>query len=207
MTSRQTALVGALFIPLFVAALLLVDNPDGNSSDAAFNAWYSDGTNRAHLIVSAALFLCAAIAWILFVTGLRERIGGIANSIAGTGAAVTAAMLAVCGTLLAAIPAAITFGSSPVPNADLARVVPLGGYVALGLFAMPFAGLTLVAVCIGGLRAGTVPKPLAWTGIVAAVALLGSLEFFPMLALVLWVAAACAVLARRPLRVPLPATA
>ena len=207
MTSRQTALAGALFIPLFVAALLLVDNPDGNSPDAAFNAWYANGTNRAHLIVSAALFLAASIAWILFVTGLRERIGGVPDRVAATGAAVTAAMLGVCGTLLAAIPAAVTFGSSPVPDADLARVLPLAGYVAMGLFAMPVAGLTIVAVCVGGLRAATVPKALAWAGIVAAVILLGSLEFFPMLALVLWVAAACVVLARRPLRVPLPATA
>jgi hypothetical protein len=40
-----------------------------------------------------------------------------------------------------------------------------------------------------------------------AIVLLGSLEFFPMPALVLWVAATCIVLARRPLRIPLPAAA
>jgi len=208
MTSRQTALAGALFVPLFVAGLLLVDNPDGNSSPATFAAYYANHAHRVHMITSAILLSAAALAWIVFVTGLRERVGsGAGEKIAGTAAAATAALIGVAATCLVAIPAGITFGSAPVPGADLPRFLPTAGYAALTLFAMPAAALTVASLCLAALRAEALPKSVAWGGVAAAIVLLGSLEFFPMLALVLWVVATCVVLARRPLRIPLPAAA
>jgi hypothetical protein len=208
MTSRQTALSGALFLPAFVAGLALVNNPDLSSTPDAFARYYASSGNRAHLIASGMLLAVSALLWVVFATGLRERLAETtATRIAAAGAVVTATLIGVTGTLISVIPFAMTFSSAPAPGVDLARYLPIGGYLALTVFGMPMAALTIGAVCIASLRQGVLPRWLAWSGLVTAVLLLGSVEFFPMAALVLWIAAACTVMSRRPLRIPLPTTA
>jgi hypothetical protein len=208
MTSRRTALAAAIFVVTFVAGLFLVNNPDTNSSAGTFARFYAQSGNRVHLVLAAVLLSASAIAWIVTVNGLRERLGdGAATRIATTAAAATAALIGVAGTMLAAIPAAMAFGSAPAPGTDMARFLPQAGYAALTLFAMPTAALTVTAVCIAALRTGALPRWLAYFGFVASLALLGSLEFIPMLLFVIWVVATAVVLARRPLRIPQAVTA
>lgn len=208
MTSRRTALAAAIFVVTFVAGLFLVNNPDTNSSAETFARFYAQSGNRVHLVLAAALLSASAVAWIVTANGLRERLGdGAATRIATTAAAATAALIGVAGTMLAAIPAAMAFGSAPAPGTDMARFLPQAGYAALTLFAMPTAALTVTAVCIAALRTGALPRWLAYFGFVASLALLGSLEFIPMLLFVIWVVATAVVLARRPLRIPQAVTA
>jgi hypothetical protein len=208
MTSRRTSLAAAVFLVTFVAGLLLVDNPDNGSSAATFARYYANGGNRAHLILSAALLSASALAWIVAVAGFRERVGdGAAGRVAATASAATAALIGLGGTMLAAIPAAMTLGSTPAPGVDLERFLPEAGYVALMVFAMPAAALSVTAICIAALQTAALPRWLAYFGFAASLALLGSFVFFPMALFVLWVAATAVVLARRPLRIPLPATA
>jgi uncharacterized protein DUF4386 len=208
MTSRRTALACAIFTVTFVAGLLLVNNPDTDSSAETFVRYYSGTGNRAHLIAAAALMCIAALAWIVAVAGLRERVGdGAAGRVATTASAVAAALLGVCGTLIAVIPLAMSESGAPAPGADVARFVPLAGYIVLAMFAMPAIGLTVAAICVAALRTATLPRWLAWLGIAGSVLLLVSLFFFPMVVFVVWMVATAVVLARRPLRIPLPATA
>jgi hypothetical protein len=207
MTSRRTALASVVFIAAFVAALLLVNNPDTDAAPATFVRYYSNAGNRAHLIAAAALMSVAALAWLVVSAGLRDRVGdGVAGRIATAGSGAAAALLGVCGTLLGVIPLAMSESGAPVPGTDLARFVPLAAYIALAMFAMPAIGLTVAAVCVAALRTAALPRWLAWLGIVAAVLLLGSLFFFPMAVFVVWMISTAIVLARRPLRIPLPAT-
>jgi hypothetical protein len=208
MTSRRTALSAAVFVIAFVVGLLLVNNPDTNSPASTFTRYYENSGNRVHLVVAAALLSLAALAWMVVVTGLRERIGdGVPARLAAMSAAATAALLGVCGTLVAVIPAAMTFASAPAPGADVARYVPIAGYLGLTFFAMPAAALTVTCISLAALRTATLPPWLAYAGFAVSLLLLASVEFFPMLGLVLWVAATAVVLARRPLRIPLPAAA
>lgn len=205
MTSRRTALAGFVFVVAFVAGLLLVDNPDTNSKPDVFIRFYGNSGNRVHLIVAAALLSVAALAWIVTVSGLRERVGDCAATrIAATGASTTAALIGVAGTLVGVIPAAMAFGSAPGPDASLARFLPQAGYLGLTMFAMPAAALTVTSLCIAAISTDTLPRWVAYLGFAASVLLLGSLEFFPMALFVLWVLAVTAVLARRPLRIPVP---
>src|SRR5689334_5450584 len=102
MTSRRTSLAAAIFVVTFVAGPLLVDNPDSGSSATTFARYYAKGGNRVRLILSAALLSASALAWIVTVAGLRERVGGGgAGRVATTAAAATAALIGVGGTLLA----------------------------------------------------------------------------------------------------------
>jgi hypothetical protein len=207
MTSRQTALGGALFVPAYVVGLALVNNPDLSSTPAAFARYYASSGNRAHLIAAAVLLAVSALLWVVFAIGLRERLAETtATRLAAAGTVATAALIGVAGTLISAIPFAMTFSSAPAPGVDLERYLPIAGYLALTVFGMPMAALTIGAVCVASLRQGALPRWLAWSGIGAAILLVGSVEFFPMVALVLWVAASCVVLSRRPLRIPLPTT-
>jgi hypothetical protein len=208
MTSRQTALAGAVFVPAFLLGLFLANEPDPSNSPAVLAAWYGVRAHRVHLLLGAAMLCLAGLAWIVFVSGLRDRVAhGAAGRIATATSAMTASLLGVAGVLYAAVPAGMAFGGAPVPGPDAARFLSMASYIAVGLFAMPAVSLTLVVVSLAARRSGALPAGLAWSGVCAAVLLLGSVEFFPMLALVLWVVAACVVLARRPLRIPLPSTA
>jgi len=207
MTSRQTALAGAIFVPAFLLGLFLADEPDPSNSPSVLAAWYRVPAHRVHLIAGAAMLCVAALAWVVFISGLRERVASeTAGRIAAAASIMTASLLAVAGTLYAAVPAAMVFGGAPAPGPDAARFLSMGSYLAVGLFAMPAVSLTLVALAVSARRSGALPAGLTWAGVVAAVFLLGSVEFFPMLALVLWVIATCIVLARRPLHIPLPTT-
>jgi hypothetical protein len=209
MSSRQTALAGAIFVPAFLLGLFLADEPDPSTSPAGLAAWYGVRAHRLHLLAAAAMLCVAALAWVVFVNGLRERVvtSETAGRIASAASIMTGSLLAVAGTLYAAVPAGMTFGGAPEPGPDAARFLSMGSYLAVGLFAMPAVSLTLVAIAVSAQRSRALPTGLTWAGILAAAVLLGSVEFFPMLALVLWVSATCIVLARRPLRIPLPTTA
>ncbi len=208
MTSRRTALSAVVFLVAFIAGVFLDNDPDTDASAATFTRYYASHDHRVQMILSAALLSLAALAWVVTVGGLRDRVGdGTAARIATSGAAVTAALIGVAATLLSAIPAAMTFGGAPEPSADLARFLPQAGYMALTFMAMPAAALTVAAICVAALRANALPRWLAYAGFAAAVLLLASFVFFPMAALVVWVVATAVVLARRPLRIPLPATA
>jgi hypothetical protein len=205
MTSRQTSLAGFGFVVSFIAGLALVNNPDTDSSPARFHAYYLDSGNRTQLIAAAGLLSVSALAWVLFAGGLRERLASEgAGRVVTAASAAGAALIGVTATLLAVIPVAMTTSSAPVPGADIARFVPIAGYVALTFFAMPMAALAVAAVSADVLRARLLPRWLGWSGLVAAVLLLASFAFFPMFALILWVLAASVTLGRRPLHIPLP---
>jgi uncharacterized protein DUF4386 len=208
MTSRRTALACVVFTVTFVAGLLLVNNPDTDSSARTFARYYSATGNRVHLIAAASLLCVAALTWIVVIAGLRDRVGdGAAARVATAGSSAAAALLGVCGTLLAAIPLAMSESGAPAPGADVARFVPLAAYIALAMFAMPAIGLTVAAICVAALRTATLPRWLAWLGIAGSVLLLVSVFFFPMVVFIVWMVSTAVVLARRPLRIPLPATA
>jgi hypothetical protein len=203
-TSRQTALAGLVFVIAFVTGMLLISPPDATASDAAFRAFYGDAGQRGKLIAGAVLVVVAALAWLVFATGLRERVGdGAAGRILGSAAAASTALLLAAAAVIAVLPLDAAFGDRQVLP-DLERVLPATGYALLVLGAMPAAALSVATVAYAGLRRATLPRALAWTGIVVAVLLLGSAAWFPMFTLVLWVIAAAITLARRPLRIPLP---
>src|SRR5689334_18531415 len=129
MTSPRTSLAAAIFVVTFVAGLLLVNNPDSDSSPATFAQWYAKSGNRVLLVLSAVLLSASALAWIVTVAGLRERVGdGAAARVATAASGASAALIGVGATLLAAIPAAMTFGSAPAPSVDLERFLPQAGY-------------------------------------------------------------------------------
>jgi hypothetical protein len=119
-------------------------------------------------------------------------------------------VFAVSAVIRSAISASVTFAPNhfPVPSADVARTLD-NLSVGLALVAGGIAGAVFVAALARTLRStSVVPRWLVNAGYVAAVLLVGSFEFFPFVALLLWVlVVGVAMLAGRPTRQSVTATA
>lgn len=148
------------------------------------------------------LFAAAALAFVWFVSHLRTLLAAVAPQSALPTLALGAGV-ASAGLLLVA---AATFGSISFTyeegdfelDPNTARLV---GSVGYGVFvgSMWMAGLVVLATSLVALRTRSLPAWLAWLGIVVTVALVFAFAFFPVFALLVWVALVSAVLlARRP---------
>jgi hypothetical protein len=196
MTSRQTAVAGFAFGPLLLAALICASTPDSDRSDAYWVRFFTDGSRQARLIVSGALLILAALAFVFFMAGLRDRAG--AGALPAGFATMAAALMAVAGVLELIVPAVLADSASYVPDPNVLRILTEIGYAVLALAAMPAAALGLGLL----MRAAQLPRPLVVSGLVICVLQLAALYYLPMILLALWSVAAAILLARRPLRIP-----
>lgn len=198
MTSRQTALAGFAFGPLLLVGLLLAATPDNDKSDAAWVRYFTDGGHQARLIVSGAALILAALAWLAFSCGLRERAG--AGRVATGFALLAAAGISIGGTLTLLVPAELAESAAYAPDADVLRLLTAVGYAVLAFNGMLAAGVALGLT----VRAGGLPRGLVVAGYAVGVLQVAALYFLPMILFALWVIAAAVVLVRSPLRIPAP---
>ncbi len=196
MTSRQTAFAGFAFGPLLLAGLVLGSTPDNNRSDAYWVRYFSDNGHDLRLVVSGLALVLAALAWIPFSTGLRER-GGASRAAAGF-AALAAAAVSIGGTLTSLVPALALEGNHYVPDADVLRFMSEIGYSVLAFNGLLAAGVALALI----VRAGGLPRPLAVTAYAVCVLQIAAVFFLPMVLFGVWAIAAAIVLVRRPLHIP-----
>src|SRR5262245_45345112 len=70
--ARWVGLSGLVFCALVVASLVLVNPPEADQSDAAILDYYTDSASRAKEYGSAILVGLGIIAFLVFVTGLRD---------------------------------------------------------------------------------------------------------------------------------------
>ena len=98
---------------------------------------------------------------------------------------------------LAAVPAALVFGSSPDPTgADAARYIPQFGFGIVLVGAMFSAILMILSTSIITLRTGVLPAWFGWFGVVVSIVLLFGAAFFPAIALPIWALVAGILLLR-----------
>lgn len=198
--SRGMGLIGGLaaigFATTYLANMVLTNVPDQGDSDATARAFYAVGSHRVQAVV-AMYVLSAAMACFLVL------LGGLVGRLRATGAAGTAADLALSagtayvglslavGAAFAAPAASVTLnvgGGTSVDPGFARSASTLGD--ALLLIAAPLAcSLFLAAVCLGSRRAGLLPKWLTDSGLVVAAALLAGATWFPLLLLLAWTAA------------------
>lgn len=185
-----------VFAVLFVVGFLLTtDTPDGDESNAKWVRHFADSDNRRMVVIGVILLAVAAVAFLVFLGVLRERLRNAAGgsewvaTVAFASGIVFVAMVAVFAVGVGAIPAGVQFGDNPVPrNADLFRSFDSLGFGALLLFGAAAAGLLIVTTSIAAGRAALLPRWLVGTGyVVGVIVLVGGLLFFPMVLLVLWV--------------------
>src|SRR5262249_35618131 len=73
--ARLAGWAGVAFFVLFPVGLLFAGNDlEGKDSDAKWHDWYSDSGHRSGNIIGIYLMIIAAIAFVVFASGLLERL-------------------------------------------------------------------------------------------------------------------------------------
>lgn len=200
--SRLSPLTGVAAIGCIVAGLATDHAPTSSWSDQRIEAWY--GTHgRAGWFVSAYLLALGAPLLIAFAAVVRERLrragaGEVACSVVtGAGTAFAVTLLAGAG-MYAAVPAAMTFTSSPAPPAAVSRYLLGGAYGMLVMFSAFAAALFAVTVSIQALRTGVLPRWLAIAGIPLSLLMLANAAL-PMAAITVWFIVASIAFTVRPM--------
>jgi hypothetical protein len=192
--SKWAGAAGIGFAVLFFIGFGIGNTPRYDASNQAWVSWFHDSGHRASQIIGMFSMVAASLLLtVFFVVLLRRAVaaGGsrTAALIAGVAGTVMTGVLAVSAVIRSAISASVAFAPShfPVPTADVARTLD-NLSVGLALVAGGFAGAVFVAALARTLRnTSVVPRWLVRAGYVVAVVLVGSFEFFPLVALLLWV--------------------
>src|SRR3989337_797662 len=75
LSDRWTMLSGIAFAVLFIVGMLLgSDTPDPDAPDAEWTAWFDDSGHRTLQVVAMFLMVLAALALVVFITGLAHRL-------------------------------------------------------------------------------------------------------------------------------------
>jgi hypothetical protein len=199
---RWSPLAGVLYVVLFVIAILTT--PDTGETNREIVDHYADEGNRRNDIVLTALLAAAALAFVWFVSHLRTLLAAAAVRSAlpalalGAGAA-SAGLLLVAGATFGSI--SFTYEDAPAGEFELdPNTVRLVGAIGYGIFvgSMWLAGLVVLATTLVALRTRVLPAWLAWLGVPVVLALVFAFAFFPVFALLAWVALVSVFLLARP---------
>ncbi|HEV8299269.1 MAG TPA: hypothetical protein VGQ20_18310 [Acidimicrobiales bacterium] len=208
-SNRWPAIAGILFVPLFVVAMLMhaPGVPDTDEPIAEWAKWVNDGGNQALALISAYLFVLAAVAFVAFSLGVGRRIRNAgSDSTVAAGAVVGlsvlgSVLLIVGGMALNAGPISYLFDDNlpdPTDVVVFTQSMSIGyGSILVGA-AISFAAA--IAIASTALR-NAMPRWFTIAGFVAAIVLLASVIFIPIVVLPLWVLGASILMLRRT-RVP-----
>jgi hypothetical protein len=194
-----------VFAVLFVVGFLLSsDTPDGDESNAKWVRHFADSGNRRMIIIGVILLAVAAVAFLVFLGVLRERLRAVApgsewlSTTAFASGIVFVAMVGVFALGVGSVAAGVAFGDNPVPrDGDIMRSLASLGFGALLLFGAGAGGLLIITTSIVSGRAALLPRWLVVTGyVLGVIVLLGGLLFFPIALFVLWMLAMGVVMLR-----------
>ena len=201
------AIAGVVFAPLFIASVGTSASgvPETTAPMAEWVDWATDDGNGMFAILSVYLTVLAALTFVVFVNGLARRISAARDEHGLAGSYVYGLGLMAAGFLAAA---GVAWNNGPIPYifddklpdpTDIHVFVQLQslGY-GLAFVGMAVAAAALITVTSASLR-HSMPAWFTIFGYVAALALLGSLTFVPLLAFPLWTLVAGILLLRRPL--------
>jgi hypothetical protein len=192
---RTGGIAAIVFAVLFVVGFLFVsDTPEGDESNLKWLRYYADSDNRRMIIIGAIVLALAAVAFLVFLGVLRERLRNVSPGSEWVGTTAFAsgllfvAMLAVSTLGTASVSASIEFGDAPVVrDADVLRTFESLGIGALVLFGAAAAGLLIITTSVAAGRSALFPRWLVVAGYVAGViVLVGGLLFLPLVLFVLW---------------------
>jgi hypothetical protein len=190
---QWAGLAGALYVVLFiVGAIVAFDGqPDLDSDPATIEAYFADSGHRDRIWVGWILIMLAAFFFLWFLGSLRQALrhldrGGFWTNLATIGGVVYAALLI---SSISASTAIKTMSDDTYQNTvypELIHAADDAGYVLHAAGGVG-AGAMMIAASIAALRASAIPAWAGWLGVVAGILALGSIAFFPIFLIALWV--------------------
>lgn len=184
---------GMAFVLLLVVGWILTSFTwDDPAKDQEILDWYESSGNRIRQLVGAYLLSFAALAFVVFSTGVNQRVSrtGIAPLARGF-SHLFAAMLVAGGITISSASASIEIPGYPeFENAELLRLVESVGFGIILLGGLMAAGAAVLATSFGLRGTGAIPSWLVVAGYVVGVLLLfGGVLYIPVVLLPLWVLA------------------
>lgn len=198
---RWELLTGIAFVVLFVGSVVGSNALADNASDKNWVANYTGRTNQAQHLATGILLLLAALCLLSFLTSVWTRIAearqpAILNPLPLVAAGVSSACIAVGGILMAGISGSLLIGPIPMPGADLLRLSNDLGFAMVGVAGMSTAALGIACLSVQAHATGLFGRRLLIFSLVVALALLGSIAFVPIIALLIWLIVVSIALSR-----------
>lgn len=184
-------IAGVVFAVLFVVGMLLMaSTPDYDAPDSEWTEWFEDSGNNWPAIVGVFLLAIAALVFCWFVATLVDRLRvarwrGHEHAALGFGL-LFAAALGIGAAVTNSVSGAVEIGDTPIPSPDVAQQIESIGFAVVLVFGGFAASACVATVSALGSRRVGYPRWLVIAGYVAAVLLLLSAVFVPMLLLPLW---------------------
>ena len=197
---RWAALAGVAYVVLYVVAFSL--GIEVGRSDREILEHYADPDARTREVIAFFLIAAAALALLVFASGLRARIGaaerdaGPLAALAWAGA-IGYAVLVLAGNAVSRAPAFAAMEDDFRLDPNTRRLLEDAGLLLFASGAI-VAILLVAAVSVAALRYGVLPGWLGWAGIPLALLLPLAVAFVGFLAFWVWVLAASVALALRP---------
>ena len=193
---KSASIAGGVFALLFAVSLATLGDLLGSFADPddAFETFFSDGGNRASVIVGSLSLVLAGYAMLWLAFAIAEAWDTRGMPLVVTASLACGGMI-LAGLALVTVPLSISIGDlTDDPGLGMGQaVLPQFGFVALVIGAMlPAAALVIVIARIPGL----LPRWLSLAGYPVAALLLLALMVGPMVLLAVWIAAVSAVLRR-----------
>jgi hypothetical protein len=196
---RWAGIAGIAYVVLYVGAFAL--GIEVGASDREILEYYADSGNRTKELIAFFVIAAAALAFVLFASGLRNLMAPVGRTLADIswGGAVAYATLTLAGN---AVSRATAFAAMDTDVFELdpntRRLFEDAGLLLLASGALA-AILLVVGASVAAVRQRILPRWLGWAGFVAAALLPLAIGFIGFLVLFVWVlAASVALIARRP---------
>jgi hypothetical protein len=199
---RWAAVGGVLYVVLFVVGAIVsyAGQPDTGSPPAKLIAYYSDSGHRHRINIGWLIVIFSIFFFIWFLGALRIAVrrldgDGLLLGVAGIGGAVYAACTLVGISVNAGIKTMSddTYRHTVYP--ELIHAADDAGYI---IHAAGGAGIgaMIVAVSLALLRARAAPAWACWLSVLAGVAAILSILFFPWFVIAIWILIASGLLLR-----------
>jgi hypothetical protein len=200
---RWEPYAGIAYVVFFVASLLASNPPADNASDRTWIARYTGHSEQAGHLATAFLLTLAGLALMTFLVALWRRIAEahpdeplsrLPIAAAGTGAA----LMGAGGVVMGYISGGELVGHYPLPGVDLLRMSNDLGFALAGVAGSWAWAVAVATLSVQGHSVGIFGAKMRAAGIITAIALLASMLFAPILALLVWVLAAAIGWIRNP---------
>lgn len=199
---RWEPYAGIAYVVFFAASTMVSSPPADNASDAKWIAAYASHSKQVGHLLTAFLLLLAGLALMTFLVALWRRIADASSSepsrLPLAAAAAAAALIGAGGIVMGYISGGELLRSYPLPSVEMLRMSNDLGFALAGVGGSWAAGVAVATLSIQGKAAGIFGPRMRAAGIATAVALLVSILFVPIIALLAWVLVAAIMWIRRP---------
>jgi hypothetical protein len=191
-----TALLGALYSVLFLAAMLLLNRtPHPDATDQEITNFYNSNERRAAILAGLYLLPFSAVAFLWFIVLLREwvtistrRISRVVSNVQLLSGISFITLSFAAAASSAVIAATVEFSNTPV-DPDIARQFPVFGRVLILILGMRMAAMFVLSTTNIGRAAGIFPRWFIWSSfaIAAFLFLAASISVWLILVFPIWV--------------------